>query len=232
MKVQISIRLLAVILFAVTTAAKLTAEEKKILREAADEADKHIRQITPVDFASFVQSGYYLIFFGAVWCKVTQRFTPKWLDVQDAFDQKAWNKVPDFGIAKVQCAFDNEQWCVESQNLHEGYPAIMLYHDGVFVEEYTHNNEKDPIMRYLEHVYELVKAKHSTNNVHQDIIDEVEQAKEQGPARKPVHHALGSIAHLDDDMLDIDAVDEDEYQKELVSQIVQYNVSSILSDLA
>ncbi|KAJ3392869.1 Thioredoxin domain-containing protein 5 [Entophlyctis sp. JEL0112] len=211
--------------------AKLTDEEKRILRESADEADKHIRQVSPADFDAAIAKGYHLIFFGAVWCRVTQRFSPK-----DAFDQRGWNDVPDFSIAKVQCAYENEHWCVTAQNLHAGYPAIMLYHNGAFVEEYMHRNDVDPVIHFLEHVYDLVKEEHATNSAHADVIaavdEKLEKAKQTlsngepaGPVttRPPVHHKIGQIDHLDEDMMDIDLVDEETYQKELKNHILEYN---------
>ncbi|KAJ3204719.1 Thioredoxin domain-containing protein 5, partial [Entophlyctis luteolus] len=228
--------------------AKLTDEEKRILRESADEADKHIRQVSPADFDAAIAKGYHLIFFGAVWCRVTQRFSPKtprlcapapstkWLKIQDAFDQRGWNDVPDFSIAKVQCAYENEHWCVTAQNLHAGYPAIMLYHNGAFVEEYMHRNDVDPVIHFLEHVYDLVKEEHATNSAHADVIaavdEKLEKAKQTlsngepaGPVttRPPVHHKIGQIDHLDEDMMDIDLVDEETYQKELKNHILEYN---------
>ncbi|KAI9342014.1 hypothetical protein BDR26DRAFT_859937 [Obelidium mucronatum] len=190
---------------AVAVHAKLTEQEKKILREAADEADKHIRQVTAAQLPEFIESGYHLIFYGAVWCRLTQRFTTKWLEIQDEFDRRSWNTVPGFGLAK------------------EGYPTINLYFNGKLLEEYTHKNEKVDIIRYLEHVYDKVKELHAGNNEHADILAAVDKPKEEGPKRKPVHHKLGEIEHLDEDMLDLDAVDEATYEKELVHQIGEFN---------
>ncbi|KAJ3013806.1 UNVERIFIED_CONTAM: hypothetical protein HDU68_000532 [Siphonaria sp. JEL0065] len=215
--------LLTVLVLAVAVAAKLTEAEKKILREAANEADKHIRQVTPSELPAFISTGYHLLFYGAVWCRLTQRFTTKWLEIQDEFDRRGWNTVPGFGIAKVQCANEHEEFCHQTMNIHEGYPTINLYFNGQLLEEYTHKNERDDIIRYLEHTYDLVKTLHIGNNEHAEIIAEVEKPKEEGPKRKPVHHQFHQIEHLDEDMLDLDAVEEGVYEKELVHKIAEYN---------
>ncbi|KAJ3024921.1 UNVERIFIED_CONTAM: hypothetical protein HDU68_007658 [Siphonaria sp. JEL0065] len=217
------LNLLTVLAFSLTVTAKLTEEEKKILREAADAADTHIRQVTPAELPAFISTGYHLLFYGAVWCRLTQRFTTKWLEIQDEFDRRGWNKVPGFGLAKVQCAYNQEEFCHQTMNIHEGYPTINLYFNGQLLEEYTHKNERDDIIRYLEHTYDLVKTLHIGNNEHAEIIAEVEKPKEEGPKRKPVHHQIDQIEHLDEDMLDLDAVEEGVYEKELVHKIAEYN---------
>ncbi|KAJ3354687.1 hypothetical protein HDU83_004909 [Entophlyctis luteolus] len=234
--------------------AKLTDEEKRILRESADEADKHIREgissdllrrrVVPGDAALQPQSecqSFKTARIVAAADAQTPRLcalapSTKWLKIQDAFDQRGWNDVPDFSIAKVQCAYENEHWCVTAQNLHAGYPAIMLYHNGAFVEEYMHRNDVDPVIHFLEHVYDLVKEEHATNSAHADVIaavdEKLEKAKQTlsngepaGPVttRPPVHHKIGQIDHLDEDMMDIDLVDEETYQKELKNHILEYN---------
>ncbi|KAI9337669.1 hypothetical protein DFJ73DRAFT_779742 [Zopfochytrium polystomum] len=117
----------------------MTPEEKKELRSRADEADKSIRRLPHHEVPSVIASGVHILFFGAVWCKYTQRFTPKWLAVQQKADANGWNKADGFGYYKVECSEDEES----------GYPTINLYVDGAYYEEYLGADDVDPTLDYL-----------------------------------------------------------------------------------
>ncbi|KAI8622514.1 hypothetical protein BC830DRAFT_1088600 [Chytriomyces sp. MP71] len=213
---------------AVLAAPRLTDEEKRILRESADEADRHVRQVSHADLADYIKSGYHLITYGAVWCRLTQRFAPKWLEVQDEFDHRGWTDIPGFGIAKVQCAED-EEFCVDTMGTHDGYPDIRLYWGGELLEVYHHGFDKDSIIRFLEHIYEFVKQEHYQAAVPEviEMVEKVESAKpsEPAPSREPIHDQLEMIQHLDDNMLDMDVVDEGTREKVLQHELEEYNVS-------
>ncbi|KAJ3321516.1 Thioredoxin domain-containing protein 5 [Blyttiomyces sp. JEL0837] len=141
---------LCTIIFVLSTtlvSAKLTPEEKRILRENADAADRSIRHVDHADVESFVANGVHLLFFGAVWCRFTQRFTPKWLEIQEEFDRRGWNQIPNFKIAKVECSND-ELFCTKKHHV-SGYPTLNLYIHGHLVNEYKGQDEKDEILHFL-----------------------------------------------------------------------------------
>ncbi|KAI8616681.1 hypothetical protein BC830DRAFT_177314 [Chytriomyces sp. MP71] len=115
-----------------------TAEEarkrkrKEKLKAAADEADAMIRHLNPVKVGETLRNGTFALFFGASYCPLTQRYTPKWLDFQHLYDVTlAWHV--HFTIYKIQCA-DDEQFCVDMGV--DGYPTILLWRDGRLLAEW------------------------------------------------------------------------------------------------
>ncbi|KAI9341821.1 hypothetical protein DFJ73DRAFT_609538, partial [Zopfochytrium polystomum] len=126
----------------------MTPEEKEALRSAADEADKSIRHLAHADVPTTIAKGVHILFFGAVWCKYTQRFTPKWLEVQKEADAKGWNTVEGFGYFKVECS-ENESYCIQNHHTDTGYPTINLYVNGAYVEEYLGMDDVAPTLDYL-----------------------------------------------------------------------------------
>ncbi|KAJ3401643.1 hypothetical protein HDU80_005837 [Chytriomyces hyalinus] len=69
---------------------------------------------------------------GAVFCPHTQFFTRQWLSAQRHLDFMDL-KVPGFEMAKVQCALQ-QSLCFNLQRDH-GYPTVVLYHEGLYVQE-------------------------------------------------------------------------------------------------
>ncbi|KAJ3321517.1 Thioredoxin domain-containing protein 5 [Blyttiomyces sp. JEL0837] len=105
--------------------ATTTTTKELSLQEASELADLEIRKIEHGEVKEYLERGVYVVFFGAKWCKQTQGFNPKWLEVQKEFDRKGWNKIPNFGIIKVECSND-EKFCTETHKVN-GYPTVNLY---------------------------------------------------------------------------------------------------------
>jgi hypothetical protein len=71
--ILISLWILVILLLEQGTEAALTSEQKKALLDGATKADKSIHHIPVQQLENRIQKGQWLIFFGAHWCKITQR---------------------------------------------------------------------------------------------------------------------------------------------------------------
>ncbi|KAJ1565576.1 Thioredoxin domain-containing protein 5, partial [Cladochytrium tenue] len=131
-------------------APRLSPAEKKRIKAASEEADRDIRHVEHADVASALESGVHVVFFGATWCRYTQRFNPKWLQVQRQYDASTWRAgVKNFGIHKVECSHD-EFFCTQNHHTENGYPTINLYVNGQFVEEYMGADDVEPMLHYID----------------------------------------------------------------------------------
>ncbi|KAI9328092.1 hypothetical protein BDR26DRAFT_1012493 [Obelidium mucronatum] len=109
------------------------------LFEESIKADKEIEKIAKEDAEAFIRNGTHFLFFGASYCPYTAEFNPMWLTIQKTFYAKGFNKLPGFGIGKIQCA-DIETFCSMARwGTVDGYPTIMMYKDGRFIEEVVEN---------------------------------------------------------------------------------------------
>ncbi|KAJ3080269.1 Thioredoxin domain-containing protein 5 [Quaeritorhiza haematococci] len=143
--------LLVALLSATTTTVdarllrRKSAEAKAQLKELAEAADKEIDFISQEDLDSTIQNGgVWLVFFGAKWCPFTQRFTPKWLEVQELVKANGLSKL---NLRKLECSI-NESFCREHQA--GDYPTVNLYVDGKLVEEYPDVDEVENLYKYIE----------------------------------------------------------------------------------
>lgn len=127
---------------------RMTTAEKKKLREDSDAADLAIRHLEHDEVASKISRGVHILFLGAVWCKFTQRFNPKWLEIQNEFDARRWNTIPNFSINKVECSH-NEYFCINEHGTTDGYPTIILYVNGRHMDEFHGPDELEPMMDYI-----------------------------------------------------------------------------------
>ncbi|KAJ3076586.1 hypothetical protein HDU98_002106 [Podochytrium sp. JEL0797] len=142
-------------------------------RAYSDTLDKSIRQL-PVDtLFETIQNGTHIFFFGAVYCPYTQAYNEHWLAMQQQYDLDpvVWNQVQ---IAKIQCA-TNQPLCFRWMNGEEGFPTIVLYHEGSFVEEL---NDRD-------HVWEFIQ-------------DRAKELRERGRLLLPGEHSKELLTHAED----------------------------------
>ncbi|KAJ3241049.1 hypothetical protein HDU78_002016 [Chytriomyces hyalinus] len=124
-------------------ASKHGGMSREELRAYADKLDLDVRQL-PVDKVfDTIQNGTHIFFFGAVFCAHTQQFTAIWLNAQFFLDFYYPN-TPNFSIAKIQCG-DNQTLCFNLMR-DEGYPTVVLFHNGVYVQEAPDRNEIWPFM--------------------------------------------------------------------------------------
>ncbi|TPX69427.1 hypothetical protein SpCBS45565_g02400 [Spizellomyces sp. 'palustris'] len=178
----------------------MTAEQKRIQKEHADKADKEIMFLDHNVLDTVIQNEAWLVFYGANWCAYTQRFTPKWLQVQNRVLQK---KYPDRGvhIAKVECSIPNVYHGVDDFCANHGaeeVPTVNVYINGKLIEEYPEPNEIDPLMSYIDGLvvkYEekkaaeaLVKAQTQKAGAKAGKLDNVEMDKTL--AQAPVEDTL------------------------------------------
>ncbi|KAJ3080270.1 hypothetical protein HK102_003179 [Quaeritorhiza haematococci] len=128
--------------------ARLSYEQKLARQRAADAADKEIDFISMEDLAPSIQKGgVWLVFFGAHWCPYTQRFTPKWLEVQKLVKANGLLNGREFYMRKLECSV-NEDFCSTANHI-DGYPTVILYKNGVRVEEYPDPDEVNYVYNYI-----------------------------------------------------------------------------------
>ncbi|KNC98084.1 uncharacterized protein SPPG_06495 [Spizellomyces punctatus DAOM BR117] len=182
------------------TFGKMTAEQKRIQKELADKADKEIMFLDHNVLDTVIQNEAWLVFYGANWCPYTQRFTPKWLEVQNRFLQK---KYADRGIhiGKVECSIPDVYHGVAdfcTNHGVDGFPTVNVYINGTLIEEYPEADEIDPLMSYIDRLvvkYEekkaaeaLVKAQAQKADAKTSKLDNVEMNKTL--AQAPVENTL------------------------------------------
>lgn len=145
-------------------AARDSAEVKSLRKHTADEADKHITFITHPQLDAQLHLGTWIIFYGANWCKFTQKFTPHYLAVQDHITQLNINMNNTvFHMRKVECSVD-EQYCTQRQGV-SGFPTVNLYRDGVKIEEYPHADEEAEFFEYVKVVIDNLVLTGGKGNV-------------------------------------------------------------------
>ncbi|KAJ3410996.1 Protein disulfide-isomerase A3 [Chytridiales sp. JEL 0842] len=127
---------------------KLSPAEKKLLRDTANEADKSIWHVSHSDLPQYLkgEGKVVLVFFGAVWCKFTQRFTPQWLQIQQKFEKEGWDKLENFKIVKLECSID-ENYGVN------GYPTLHLFINGELQGEYPGADTYDAVWEYIQSLH-------------------------------------------------------------------------------
>ncbi|KAJ3110796.1 hypothetical protein HK100_002907 [Physocladia obscura] len=60
----------------------------------------------------------------------------QWLAIQNVYYEREWDKIPGFGIGKIQCG-NFETFC---DGFHvDGYPTLNVFKDGAFVVEIAEN---------------------------------------------------------------------------------------------
>jgi thiol-disulfide isomerase/thioredoxin len=173
----------------------MTREEKLLLKERADEADKSIHFLPAASIdQQLMQHKTFILFFGANWCSNTQRFTPKYLEVQQRVE-KANLKSKGFGMAKVECSGDMESTCVQEYKV-DGYPTVFSYVDGKRKEEYPYADEADELYSYIT---ELIRL-HPLDVPSRVVPSNSNQVKEMdAPSRAvqaPKEHTLPSVAPI------------------------------------
>ncbi|KAJ3360340.1 hypothetical protein HDU91_004656 [Kappamyces sp. JEL0680] len=105
----------------------MTTQERLELQKAAVKADDAIRHLEFEQVAPAIAAARTMIvFFGAAWCVNTQRFTPKFLQVQNMVDEDGLKTSAGFDMAKVECSTDQERFCVSTYKL-DGFPTLLVY---------------------------------------------------------------------------------------------------------
>ncbi|RKO89717.1 hypothetical protein BDK51DRAFT_28098 [Blyttiomyces helicus] len=90
----------------------LSSEQKKARKAASEEADKDIFHLPANKIVDWVKKpGTTLLFLGAKWCTFTQKFTPKWLEVQKKVDADPELKDSGFRMVKFECTLNESQAC-------------------------------------------------------------------------------------------------------------------------
>ncbi|KAI8617598.1 hypothetical protein BC830DRAFT_1112817 [Chytriomyces sp. MP71] len=185
-------------------ASKHGGMSREQLREYADKLDLEVRQLPLDQVFDSIQNGTHILFFGSVICAHTQQFTAIWLNAQYKLDFYAYNQVPHFSFAKVQCA-DNQPLCFNLMR-DEGYPTIVLFHEGIYVEEYR--GDRDYVYDFVEHhakvavLGDFSEYAGKGSIVERPVIEEVHFISHQGLAVE----AVGGTKGLMESMLPVSLV--------------------------
>ncbi|KAJ3049281.1 hypothetical protein HK097_009706 [Rhizophlyctis rosea] len=152
--------LLTILVTLHAVSAKLTSEQKEKLKEGMREADKFIRfdDVKSLDSVT-KHKGLTLLFFGATWCQYTQKFSPKWLEVQKVVDEQEF---PSFHMGKVDCTVKHgdEDICAKKYGVYD-FPTMLLWVDGVASGEYEDDDEATPLLRWIEKKVNWYKSRHA-----------------------------------------------------------------------
>jgi thiol-disulfide isomerase/thioredoxin len=141
-------KLQTLFLLATSCLGRLSATERKELKMYSQQADEEIYFLgfSEIKQALAAQKTF-LLFLGASWCHNTQRFTPKYLQVQERIEnEKLYEK--GFRMAKVDCSIDREKFCMGEFNLL-GFPTIYTFVDGKLLHEYPYADETEPVYNYI-----------------------------------------------------------------------------------
>ncbi|KAJ3048813.1 hypothetical protein HK097_010181 [Rhizophlyctis rosea] len=149
-------------LFTPLHAKKLTPEEKQHLKDEMHAADKKIHFIkeSQVDVVTR-ESGVKVVFFGAQWCRYTQAFTPKWLEVQQQVDEDQ-ERFGNVRMAKVDCTEtykDPNSLCHKTYQKYEGFPTVLIWVDGTPKGEYPDEDEAPKLLNYIKSIASSYRPK-------------------------------------------------------------------------
>ncbi|KAJ3273093.1 hypothetical protein HK104_004335 [Borealophlyctis nickersoniae] len=129
-------------------------------RELAEEADKSIRHIPLADVEKeTAKDGITVLFFGAWWCRFTQRFTPKYLEVQKLVDAEGKEgNYKYLRMAKVECSekSNKDNLCAKYA---DGFPTTLVWIDGKPQGEYPDADETKNLLNYIHRQVDSYKPK-------------------------------------------------------------------------
>jgi thioredoxin-like negative regulator of GroEL len=177
--------LLFFILFFSSALARMSPEERAKLRSNAEAADKQLRFLEIKDVEKTIKETPALILmFGANWCVNTQRFTPKFLEVQKLVDAHITDT--RFKMFKVECTADGEKFCVNEMKI-EGYPTLFVYKNGALVEEYPEDDEAEALWKYIQKMVEQLPAKKTESP---QVVTKIEQKKLAKDQQEQIDHPI------------------------------------------
>ncbi|KAJ3165309.1 hypothetical protein HK101_000247 [Irineochytrium annulatum] len=185
--VLLVVLLVLAILSAGTVAAKkMTPEEKKALRDAADAADLSIRHFDHDQVEPTISKG---------------------LDFQRALDSRYPTGLPkNYGIAKVECSEDPD-FCTQTHGV-DGYPTTYLFEDGVRQEEYKFEDETYALLDYLEGKHRQYLHRNSNaGSAHEDVA--AAAGAPAAPKAPAVKAADGDAGHKSSPLLPVEYDDEE-----------------------
>ncbi|KAJ3256765.1 hypothetical protein HK103_005138 [Boothiomyces macroporosus] len=119
----------------------MTHEQKVKLRKESDEVDKHLDFLKFDEIADKIKTTKtLLIFFGANWCHNTQKFNPKYLQVQQKVKEAGYK---DHGFEMYKAEF-----CIENYDV-DGFPTLLTFANGKLKEEYPSEDETETLLNYI-----------------------------------------------------------------------------------
>ncbi|KAI8845126.1 hypothetical protein BJ741DRAFT_682558 [Chytriomyces cf. hyalinus JEL632] len=132
-----------------TATATAAMNETELLRFEADKADKLIYHLESYHFnnQSIRMGGDWLIFIGSQTCPHCQKFTPKFLSLQQ--NKSAEYEKLNFKLAKLSCT-KNKETCLSLVPKLTFYPSMRIYKDGEFYKEFDGDDEIQPVTAFIE----------------------------------------------------------------------------------
>ncbi|KAJ3032449.1 hypothetical protein HDV00_007524 [Rhizophlyctis rosea] len=178
-------RLTSILALFLTATSVLASSDPKA-KAAMEEADKHIHFIKEAEVDSVVaEPGVKFIFFGARWCKYTQRFTPKWLKVQDEIEGDSYLS-KNLVMRKVDCTERMKvhgSLCANIYDEHGGWPTVLHWVDGTPKGEYPDEDEVANLSNYIKTV--VVKYNRAEEKKEAEEKKKQEQKAAAAPAPAP-----------------------------------------------
>ncbi|KAJ3230381.1 hypothetical protein HDU81_004563 [Chytriomyces hyalinus] len=164
--------------------------ETELLRFEADKADKLIYHLENYSFdnQTIRMGGDWLVFIGSQTCPHCQKFTPKFLALQQ--NKSAEYEKLNFKLAKLSCT-KNKETCLSLVPKLTFYPSIRIYQDGEFYKEYDGDDEIEPVTSFIEQYLD---------SQHGEEAQAVKQAKliAAGPSKQTDStNPLGTVFKLD-----------------------------------
>ena len=135
------------------TVAELTAFASRLaggIATVSIETDQHgVSVLGPTTFEIGVGRDWTFVKFYAPWCGHCKAMAPEWVKLSEA-------GVPRLTVAEVDCT-GAKALCDEQGVL--GFPTLLLYNDGAFVNKYKGARKLGPMEQFVRH--EMLKHKHS-----------------------------------------------------------------------
>jgi len=112
----------------------------------AEEVVTNVVKLTKDNFEKEVASGVAFVKFFAPWCGHCKRLAPTWEELAGKYTE---NK--DVAIGHVDCTEnDNENKAICDGNGVNGFPTLLIFKDGVKVEEYNGKRGLDELAAFVE----------------------------------------------------------------------------------
>lgn len=103
-----------------------------------------IRTLSASEFYPRTKRGAWLIEFYSPYCPHCKKFAPIWQEVTEAYADL--ENTHDFHMARVNCIASGDLCNAQTIN---GYPQIMLYSNGLIVDEYDGDRDFDSLAAYV-----------------------------------------------------------------------------------
>lgn len=118
-------------------------ETEKDVKEEPNEVVESVLTLTSDTFDEGISKGISFVKFFAPWCGHCKRLASTWSELGKMFSTE-----DNVKIIKVDCTNDeNKKLC--NEQVLEGFPTLLLYHDGKKISEYNGSRGLDDLYEFI-----------------------------------------------------------------------------------